>query len=344
MMAVPRSSKRAADASDDEAKTPANGSVEPPPVNGAAELPSPGAESAPPQQIVKVVTAIEPVGPRLDPDPGLYAVLGLDPSASDEEVQTTYRRLAARLQGGGSREHAAMRQLNVAYEVLGTRVRRDEYDRLRLAQVLAPGAPPQIQPGAKAPTHITRRSRPRHAVQPNYAGFSYVLVVLLVVGLAAAAGAFYILPHLSINLSALNALQSVMPLPQPTRSAVTGNATPSATAAPTATVAPGVAARFAGSSVSVSNATPARNTVENVLIKLRRDGQPAANADVWATVTYNTVEERWPTTGTVKTDSSGSATLSSNIGNATLEHQVVVHVFAQVDDQQYSWSTTFTPH
>jgi len=35
--------------------------------------------------------------------------------------------------------------------------------RLRLAQLLAPGAPPQIQPGAKAPTHITRRRRPRHA-------------------------------------------------------------------------------------------------------------------------------------------------------------------------------------
>jgi DnaJ domain len=351
---VPRSSKRAAGAPDEEALTPANGSVEPAPpangtvepplpANGTADQPAPVAASTPSQQIVKVGTAIEPVGPRLNPDPGLYAVLGLDPSVSDEEIQITYRRLAARLLGGGSREHAAMRQLNVAYEVLGTRVRRDEYDRLRLAQLLAPGAPPQILPGAKAPTRVTRRRRPRHAVQPNYAGFSYVFVVLVVVGLAVAAGALFILPRLSINLSALNALQSVMPLPQPTRSPISGTTTPATTAVPVPTPAPGVAARFAGSSVSVSNPNPARNTVENVLVKVRRDGQPAANTDVWATVKYNTVEERWPTTGTVKTDSAGAATLSSNIGNATAEHPVEVHVFALVDDQQTSWSTTFTP-
>ena len=189
-----------------------------------------------------------------------------------------------------------MRQLNVAYEVLGTRVRRDEYDRLRQAQLLAPGAPPQIRPGAKAPTRVTRRRRPRHAVQPNYAGFSYVFVVLIVVGLAVAAGALIILPRLSINLSALNALQSVLPLPQPTRPAVSGTATPSATVLPTPTVGPGVAARFAGSTVSVSTANPAQNTVENVVIKLRRDGQPAANSDVWAIVKYSTTDERWPAT------------------------------------------------
>jgi hypothetical protein len=331
MMAVPRSSERAAD---EEALTPANGTVEPPP---------PVAASTPPQQIVKVVTAIEPVGPRLDPDPGLYAVLGLDPSGSDEEIQTTYRRLAARLLGGGSREHAALRQLNVAYEVLGTRVRRDEYDRLRQAQLLAPGAPPPIQAGAKAPTRVTRRRRPRHAVQPNYAGFSYVFVVLIVVGLAVAAGALIILPRLSINLSALNALQSVLPLPQPTRSAISGTATPPATAAPTATVAPNVAARFAGSVVSVSNANPAQNTVENVVIKLRRDGRAAASADVWAIVKYSTTNERWPATGTLKTDDAGAATITFNIGRAIPERAVAVEVFAQVDDQQFSWSTTFTP-
>jgi len=115
---VPRRSKRAAD---EEALTPANGT------HGS----SPDAPNPEPQQIVKVVTAIEPVeptalenvatdaspapvGPRLEPDPGLYAVLGLEPSVSDAEIQTTYRRLAARLQSGGPREQAAMRQLNVA--------------------------------------------------------------------------------------------------------------------------------------------------------------------------------------------------------------------------------------
>src|SRR5207237_4415518 len=35
--------------------------------------------------------------PHLAPDPALYAVLGLSPSASDAEIQTNYRRQAARL-------------------------------------------------------------------------------------------------------------------------------------------------------------------------------------------------------------------------------------------------------
>jgi hypothetical protein len=280
----------------------------------------------------------------VNPDPGLYAVLGLDPSASDAEIQSTYRRLAARLQGGGGRDQARLRQLNVAYEVLGTRVRREEYDRFRLAQVLAPNAPTPIVAGAKAPIRVTRRRRPRHAVQPHYAGFSYVLVVLVVVGLAVAAGGLIILPRLSFNLSALNALQNVLPVPNSSRRAIDVTMTPAATAAPTATVQPGVAQRFAGSAVSVSNPTPAQNTVENVVIKVRRDAQPAADADVWAIVKYKTTEERWPATGTQKTDASGAATISFNIGRATLEYPVPVQVFAQVGDQQFSWSTTFTPH
>ncbi|MDQ6671753.1 MAG: DnaJ domain-containing protein [Chloroflexota bacterium] len=319
------------------------------------------------QQIVQVVTSIEPieedngvdglesdatepttalatVGPHVDPDPGLYAVLGLDPSVSDAEIQTAYRRRAARLQGGGGRDQALLRQLNVAYEVLGTRVRREEYDRSRLAQLVAPGAPTPIQAGAKAPVRITRRRRPRHAVQPSYAGFSYVLVVLFVVGLAAAIGALIILPRVSFNLSALNALQSVLPLPSSSRRAVDVTVTPAATAAPTATLQPGAAQRFAGSSASVSNPNPAQSTVENVLIKIRYDGQPAANADVWAIATYSTTQERWPATGTQKTDASGAATISFNIGRAVPEHPVPVQVFAQVGDQQFSWSTTFTPH
>jgi len=351
MMAVPRSSERAADEEALAALEHVDG-------NGT----SPPTPTAPPQQIVKVVAADDAgeavdtsdsatevietqaaVGPRLEPDPGLYAVLGLDPAVSDAEIQTTYRRLAARLLGGGSREHAALRQLNVAYEVLGTRVRRDEYDHLRLAQLLAPGAPPPIRAGAKEPVRVTRRRRPRHAVQPQTAGFAYVFVVLIVVGLAAAVGALIILPRLSINLSALNALQSVLPLPNPTRAPVTGTPTPSATAAPTPTVGPAVAARFAGSTVGVSAANPPQNSVQNVLVKLRRDGQPAADADVWAIVKYSTTDERWPATGTVKTDTAGAATITFNIGRAIPEHAVPVEVFAQVDDQQYSWSTTFTP-
>ena len=36
-------------------------------------------------------------------------------------------------------------------------------------------------------------------------------------------------------------------------------------------------------------------------------------------------------------------TITFNVGQATPGYQVDVHVFAQVDDQQLSWSTSFTP-
>ena len=93
----------------------------------------------------------------------------------------------------------------------------------------------------------------------------------------------------------------------------------------------------------MSEPNPPQNSVENVVIKLRSDGQPAANSDVWAIVKYTTTEERWPATGTLKTDASGAATITFNIGRAFSGSAVAVQVFAQVGDQQYSWSTTFTP-
>jgi hypothetical protein len=171
------------------------------------------------------------------------------------------------------------------------------------------------------------------------------MVVLTVVGLAVLAGALLI-PRLSINLSALNALQSVLPLSNSSRRVIDTSVTPvpAATPVPTATPRPGTAERFVGSTVSVSNATPAQNAPENVVIRLRRDNQPATNFDVWATVKYRTTQERWPANGSVKTDGSGAATISFNVGDATPDYPVQVQVFAQVDDQQLSWSTTFTPH
>jgi DnaJ-like protein len=371
MMAVPRRPRRAADEAD---QTPANGAAPPPenPPNGSAagaqQTPGAGAtgpkptagntsagvppaatpDSPPNGSENHADTALVPVkptdGPHLEADPGLYAVLRLDPSASDAEIQTAYRRQAAKLLSNGATNTHAMRELNVAYEVLGNPVRRVEYDRLRLSQALSPGAPTPIRPGAKAAARITRRTRPRQVVQPRYAGLGDVLVVLMVVGLAVLAGVL-IIPRLSINLSALNALQNVLPLTNNTRRVIDTTVTPvPATAVPTATPRPGVAERFTGTTVSVSNPSPAQNTAESVVIKLRRDGQPAANFDVWANVQYRTTQERWPATGTVKTDPSGTATITFNIGATTPNYPVQVRVFAQVDDQQLSWSTSFTPH
>jgi hypothetical protein len=288
--------------------------------------------------------APRPDGPTIKADPGLYAVLGLDPSVSNWEIQTTYRRMASKLMGSSSRDNQALKQLNVAYEVLGNPARRTEYDRQRLHQALVAGTPTPIRRGAKNTAQVTRRRRPRHIVQPSYAGLGDVMVVLTVVGLAVVAG-FLLIPRLSINLSALNALQVVLPLTNSTpRRVIDVTVTAVPSAEPTATPLPSVAARYAGSTVNVSNPTPAQNTPESVQVHLRRDGQPLANFDVWATVEYRTTQERWPPTGTVKTDGSGAATITFNIGGATPNYPVTVHVFTQADDQQLSWSTTFTPH
>jgi DnaJ domain len=292
------------------------------PVNGSVALP--------PREVV--------------PDRGLYAVFGLDPTVSDAEIQTSYRRQAARLSRRGNSNNTELRQLNAAYEVLGNPVRRAEYDRARHSSPSgSPVSRTPIEHTAKPNLNLTRRRRPRYVVQPRYAGFGDVVVVLVVVGLAIAA-AVLIIPRVSINLSSLNSLSNILPVSLTARRAVETPITPSATrAAPTPTVRPGLADRFAGSTVAVSNATPDRNSAQNIVVRLRRDGQPAANLDVFATLQYRTTEERWPSTGTVKTDASGSATIPFNVGEATPGFQVQVHAFAQIDDQQLSWSTSFTP-
>jgi hypothetical protein len=347
---VPRRSHQAAD---EEPDTHVNGTVDP--VAAAEENAEPEAAQHEANGEAEVETTLLPVlaedsalaaapPPSVRPDPGLYAVLGLDPSAPDTLIQTTYRRQAARLMGNGSHDNQALKQLNVAYEVLGNPVRRLEYDRLRLTQAFAPSSMPNpIRPGVKSLTRVTKRRRPRNAVQPRYAGIGDVLVVLTVVGLAVIAGVLLI-PRLSVNLSALNALQAVLPLSNSQRRVLDVTVTAVPTPQPTATPLPSVSARYANSTVNVSNPTPAQNTPESVQIHLKRDGQPVSGTDVWATVQYRTTEERWPQTGTVKTDASGAATITFNIGAATPNYPVTVHVFTRADDQQLSWTTTFTPH
>jgi hypothetical protein len=351
MMAVPRRSKPAAAAAAPDTETPAteldgqvgqpapasNGSpaavTHAPETNGHALVPADAAPLALPAPGVDAS--------RFPADPGLYAVLGLDPSASDAEIQTTYRRRAARLLNDGQANSHAMRELNGAVQVLGNPVRRAEYDRLRQLQSGLSNGPTPIRLGAKAAAPLTRRRRPRTVVQPRYAGLTDVVAVLMVVGLAVLAGAL-IIPRLSINLSALNVLQNVLPLTNSNTRRVLDAATPSAAAtlAPTATPRPGLVERFAGVSVP----DPPQNTPETVLVRLRRDGQPASNFDVWAVVQYRTVEERWPATGSIKTDGSGTASISFNVGAATPNYPVQVRVYAQVDDtQQLTWSTSFTP-
>jgi hypothetical protein len=343
---VPRRSKRAADQGSEALANGTAASLTNPSEaahNGASEAAQNGAATVTDEKSLVPVEVLAADGPKLAPDLGLYAVLGLDPSVADAEIQTAYRQQAARLLANGNNEYHALRQLNVAYEVLGNPVRRAEYDRLRVSRLLAPGPPTPIRPGAKNVVRPTRRTRPRHAVQPRYAGLPDVLAVLMVVGLAVLAGVL-IIPRLSINLSAMNAFQSILPQSNSSRRVIDTSLTPAPpTPGPAPTTRPGLAERFAGSAVSVANPNPAQNTPQSVVVRLRRDGQPAANFEVWAVVQYRTAEERWPASGSQKTDASGTANITFNVGPATPNYPVAVRVFTQVDDQQLSWSTTFTP-
>jgi hypothetical protein len=73
--------------------------------------------------------------------PDYYAILGVPPTASRDEIRAAYRRLARRhhpdvnpRDKGNVAANEFMRQLNAAYEVLNTPRRRAAYDRQRWVQ------------------------------------------------------------------------------------------------------------------------------------------------------------------------------------------------------------------
>jgi hypothetical protein len=311
-------------------------------------LPEPSEPRANGQALQGPLARREPVAG----DAGLYGVLGLSPSASDAEIQSAYRQQASRLLANDTpADIAALRRLNTAYEVLGTPVRRAEYDRARLlppAAVLY-GPSSSVRPDVKHAAPVVRRRRPRHVVAPREAGLAEVLVVVLVVAFSALV-AWQLVPRLSINLSVLNSLVGAVPSGSNARRVIEATVTPAPVRTPTAPAAEApadpaaeLAAHFDGSTVSVSSANPPTNSPETVFVRLRRDGRPAPNVEVWSTVQYRTTQERWPPTGTLRTDASGSVPITFNVGPATPGYPVEVHVFALVDGEQLSWSTTFTP-
>jgi hypothetical protein len=68
------------------------------------------------------------------------------------------------------------------------------------------------------------------------------------------------------------------------------------------------------------------------------------DANVYLVAHYRTVDERQPPgNGTVKTDGTGAALITFNIGDATAGFQVNVDVTALVDGQQVAFQTSFTP-
>ena len=64
-----------------------------------------------------------------------YAVLGVSPQATDEEVKKVYRKLALQFHPdrnkGNPQAEAKIREINAAYEILGNPEARRSYERLR---------------------------------------------------------------------------------------------------------------------------------------------------------------------------------------------------------------------
>ena len=79
------------------------------------------------------------------PAPDYYDVLGVHPSADDEELRTAWRRLAARWHPdrAGAGATSTFQQLSAAYEVLSDPLARAAYDRRRRGGAAATAAPPR---------------------------------------------------------------------------------------------------------------------------------------------------------------------------------------------------------
>jgi len=98
--------------------------------------------------------------------PDYYAILGVAPDASSEQVSAAYRRLAKKLDPEAGGDPARFRTLQKAYEILNDPARRHHYDAERENRFRPP---PQAEPlipsnfrqqGSFAPPASSRFHRP----------------------------------------------------------------------------------------------------------------------------------------------------------------------------------------
>ena len=297
--------------------------------------------------------------PRPAPRPDLYTVLGVPAHASQEEIRSAYRKQATPLIDRWwlpARAEKRLGALNSAYEILGHPSRRAQYDAqlghgLRFVDSVDHSNPGEIEeaqffPGA--PNGMFRRSRGRGT------GFLDAIVIVFVVALALGT-ASVIISVFSPSLSGILDLTEQWGLTPKRRAAADARPKPQASPevpqlgqptpqpSPT-TVPPSGVERYAGTQVEVSNPNPPRRTDITVTLRLVRDGQPVEGALVYLTARYRTTEERWPPgTATVRTDATGTARVSFNIGDATGGFAVPVEMVTLIEGQQFSWRSQFTP-
>lgn len=79
------------------------------------------------------------------PRPDLYAILGVTPESSDEDIKKAYRKLVFQYhpdRNPGDREaEARIREINAAYEVIGDPDARRTYERLQFGEIFREEAP-----------------------------------------------------------------------------------------------------------------------------------------------------------------------------------------------------------
>jgi predicted Zn-dependent protease with MMP-like domain len=126
------------------------------------------------------------------PEPDYYAVLGVAPDASDEEVRTTFRRLAMLWHPDhytnapkALRERAErrMRALIRAHSVLSNPARRRQYDRARAGEEAyvdsAPGGTPPDHAAHHDPIAVQHEYVPASGGNPNAAGWLFGVLALV---------------------------------------------------------------------------------------------------------------------------------------------------------------------
>jgi Ca-activated chloride channel family protein len=105
----------------------------------------------------------------MDSSQDLYAILGVPPSADEEQIRQAYRSIARHFhpdRNSASGAGILLKDINAAYEVLSERKSRTEYDSLRREQ--------DTTPRLEAETHIWRK----HIVRLNEPQMLYALLTI----------------------------------------------------------------------------------------------------------------------------------------------------------------------
>ncbi len=310
--------------------------------------------------------------PRGEPD--YYAVLGVAPDATQAEIERSYRELAGKRLNARWRPERAARELallNAAYGTLRYPDRRADYDRRRAeaaAGVDGQSGSDDFEALEAEPRPFASRSHggaslPRVQLGRPTGGSPVEAIIIVLVVVFALFVASFLASRSLVDLSFVQNFGETLGIAPRRRAAATPNAAPTSALADvkpspaplTATPAqpetpPGAlptdvaGQRFAGSQVLLSDPQPPRQTELTVTLKLAREGQPVPNANVFLTAHYRTVDERQPPgNSTVRTDASGSAAITFNIGDATPGYPVALDVTALVEGQQVVFKASFTP-